>query len=104
MASNLGSDGRVPHPGGLGASSGWYGCLERKKTKILNESPLTGLRADKRDTWSDGVCCSTAASDEGKKAVIYFLAGPMGLVISENYYNQTNSKCSCSASKNPFHF
>lgn len=43
--SNLGSNSWVPHPGGLGASATRYCCLERKRTKILNESPLVGFRA-----------------------------------------------------------
>lgn len=68
VVSNLGRDSWVPYLGGLAASSGWHGCLERKRTKILNESPVTGFRADPYDTWNDSVHHVTAASDRrGKK-------------------------------------
>lgn len=96
VVSNLGSDSWMPHLGAWGASSRWHDCLERKRTKILNESPLIGFRTDPCDTWSDSVDCSIAASD--------FLAGHMGLVIFKNYFNQTNSQCTPLAMKNPFQF
>lgn len=78
--SNLGRDIWVPHLGGLAASSGWHGCLERKRTKILNESPVTEFGADPYDIWNDSVHHGIAASDRGKKFVLYFLAGQIGLV------------------------
>lgn len=79
--SNLGRDSRVPPLGGLAASSGWHGCLERKRTEILNESPVTGFRADPRDICNDSVHHGIAASDRGeKKSILYFLAGQIGLV------------------------
>lgn len=77
--SNLGRDSWVPHLGGLAASSGWHGCLERKRTEILNESPVTGFRADPYDIWNDSVHHGITASDGGKKkSVLYFLAGQIG--------------------------
>lgn len=87
----------------MGASSGWHGCLERKRTKILNESHPTEIKAGPRETGSDSACHSITVSG-GKIAVIYFLASQIRLVIFENYFNQTNSKHTCSARKKSFSF
>lgn len=61
----------MPHLDGLAASSGWYDCLERKRTKILIESPVTGFGADLYDIWNDGVHHGIAASGQGEKN-LYF--------------------------------
>lgn len=74
VVSNLGRDSWVPHLGGLAASSGWHDCLERKRTKILNESPVTGFGADLYDIWNDSVHLDIAASDCEKKICCFLLA------------------------------